>query len=63
MTDTDLKALIAPLTEEERKRLRDLLDGVANDSQSVTNPLRGSVGRYDDPFEPAVPPEDWEVLR
>lgn len=26
-------------------------------------PLRGTVIRYDDPFEPAVPEEDWEVLQ
>lgn len=27
------------------------------------NPLKGSVLRYDDPFEPAAAIEDWEVLR
>ena len=26
-------------------------------------PLRGTVIRYDDPFEPAVPVEDWEALK
>ena len=26
-------------------------------------PLRGTVIRYDDPFEPATPLEDWEVLQ
>ena len=26
------------------------------------HPLRGTVLRYDDPFEPAVPPTEWEVL-
>jgi hypothetical protein len=26
-------------------------------------PLQGTVLRYDDPFEPAVPIEDWEVLQ
>jgi hypothetical protein len=26
-------------------------------------PLRGSVLRDDDPFGPAVPPEDWEANR
>lgn len=25
-------------------------------------PLRGTVLRYDDPFEPAVPIEDWDCL-
>ncbi len=27
------------------------------------NPLKGSVLRYDDPFEPACPIDDWEALR
>ncbi len=27
------------------------------------NPLAGSVLRDDDPFGPAVPPEDWEACR
>ena len=26
-------------------------------------PLRGTVIRYDDPFEPATSAEDWEVLQ
>lgn len=26
-------------------------------------PLAGSVLKYEDPFEPAVDPDDWEVLR
>jgi hypothetical protein len=26
-------------------------------------PLRGTVLFYEDPFEPAIPVEDWEVLR
>jgi hypothetical protein len=26
-------------------------------------PLAGSVLKYDDPFEPAVDPDDWEVNR
>lgn len=28
-----------------------------------SNPLKGSVLRYDRPFDPATDPEDWEVLR
>ena len=27
----------------------------------TTNPLAGSVLRYDDPFEPAVPADEWEA--
>jgi hypothetical protein len=26
-------------------------------------PLKGTVLRYDDPFEPAVPIEDWDALQ
>lgn len=25
--------------------------------------LQGSILRYDDPFEPALSPDEWEVLR
>lgn len=25
--------------------------------------LHGTLLRYDDPFEPAAPPEDWEALK
>jgi len=27
------------------------------------NPIKGSLLKYDNPFEPACPPEDWEALR
>ena len=26
-------------------------------------PLRGSVIKYDDPFGPACPPEEWEAVK
>jgi hypothetical protein len=32
-------------------------------SESNLYPLRGTVYRYDDPFGPATPVEDWEVLQ
>ena len=32
-------------------------------SKSLFGALAGSVYRYDDPFEPAIPNEDWEVMR
>ena len=31
--------------------------------QSVLEELRNSVLRYDDPFEPLVSQDDWEVLK
>ncbi|MEG4066990.1 hypothetical protein QUA42_06490 [Microcoleus sp. Pol11C2] len=30
---------------------------------SLHYPLQGTVDRYDDPFEPTLPPEEWEVLQ
>jgi hypothetical protein len=46
-----------------------VLDDVS--SQEVANPtlderwksLQGSVIRYDDPFDSAIPLEDWDVLQ
>jgi hypothetical protein len=36
----------------------------ASPSQQTEYPLQGKQPyRYDDPFEPAVPAEDWEVLK
>jgi hypothetical protein len=32
-------------------------------SESNSYPLRGKVIRYDDPFEPAVSAEDWDVMQ
>ena len=38
--------------------------GKPSDSKdSNPYPLRGTVIRYDDPFEPTISPEDWEVLK
>ncbi|MDJ1171441.1 hypothetical protein PMG71_18575 [Roseofilum sp. BLCC_M154] len=31
--------------------------------QSKEHPLQGTVLRYDDPFEPAVVDQDWDVLK
>ena len=33
----------------------------AGEAVLARNPLHGSLVRYDDPLEPAVAPEDWEV--
>jgi hypothetical protein len=29
----------------------------------IQRPLKGTVIRYENPFEPAVPLEDWEALK
>lgn len=41
-----------PLTEEDKKLFAE-----------NPCPLRGTVSEYIDPFEPAVPPEDWEACQ
>ena len=33
----------------------------ADEAVLARNPLHGSLVWYDDPLEPAVAPEDWEV--
>ena len=45
-----------------------ILDDVALEVASPTlderwKSLQGSVTRYDDPFEPAIPLKDWDVLQ
>lgn len=32
-------------------------------TSSNLHPLKGTVTRYDDPFEPVTSPEDWEALQ
>lgn len=36
---------------------------VANQSEANLYPLRGTVLAYEDPFEPTIPLDDWEVLQ
>jgi hypothetical protein len=40
-----------------------ILESHSRPKEENPYPLRGTVIRYDEPFEPAVPPEDWEVLQ
>lgn len=35
----------------------------AEPAQPIFGSMRGSVIKYDDPFEPAASPEDWSALR
>ena len=38
-------------------------NGARPSLEKVRETLRGSVLRYEDPFGPAAPPEDWDALR
>jgi hypothetical protein len=49
-----VRVVVAELNGESAKRL---------DIQEVRRLLGGSVERFDDPFEPSIPPEDWEMLK
>jgi hypothetical protein len=59
----------ALISEEETElnvyeELDDYLSLVNRTMRNILlNLLRNKVYRYDDPFEPAVPVEDWEVLQ
>ena len=57
----DILALDAE-TEGLLKQVLDLKPGPAT-PPVPPHPLRGSVLKYDDPFAPAAPEEDWEALR
>ena len=36
---------------------------LSDSNHSAEFPLQGTVLHYDEPFEPAVAPEDWDVLK
>lgn len=40
-----------------------ILDRSSSKNITDSYPLRGTVIRYDDPFEPAASAEDWEALQ
>lgn len=40
-----------------------VLESDKGNGNSSDNPLKGTLLKYDDPFEPAAPLEDWEVLK
>lgn len=57
------RVILNDLPFEEGKQVEIIvLDSNGIETAQKLNPLKGSVLRYDDPFEPAAPIEDWEVL-
>lgn len=50
--------LAAPIPGPQRHATEQI-----KEARPIQADLRGTVYRYDDPFEPAVPPEDWEALK
>ncbi|MGQ0540626.1 MAG: hypothetical protein ACT4O9_02095 [Blastocatellia bacterium] len=58
------RVILSDLPFEEGKQVEIIvLETNGKETPPIVNPLKGSVLRYDDPFEPAAPIEDWETLR
>lgn len=55
-------AILANSRPELREKLHKFRKNQTESVIKNENPLRGSLLRYDDPFGPACPPEDWNVL-
>lgn len=51
-----------PFDEGEKVEVIVLESGQSSE-EAAENPLKGTVIKYDDPFGPAAPLEDWEALR
>jgi hypothetical protein len=47
-------------TQESSSQIK---NAVIDEAEANSYPLRGTVLHYEDPFEPAVPIEDWDVLQ
>jgi hypothetical protein len=58
-TGERVRVVVVPDASSPRRHTAEEIE----QSRAIRRSLRGSVLRYDDPFSPAVPIEDWEVLR
>lgn len=56
------RVILNDLPFEEGKQVEIIVLETNSATEAGANPLKGSVLRYDDPFEPAAPSDDWEVL-
>ncbi|MDE0408148.1 MAG: type II toxin-antitoxin system prevent-host-death family antitoxin [Alphaproteobacteria bacterium] len=52
-----------PVTITKRGKPVAILSAVPGTAPSPFGAMRGSVLGYDEPFEPAVDPSDWNALR
>ncbi len=52
INNKEVEVIILPLTNNEK-----------DPKASTEYALRGKLLKYEDPFEPAIPEEDWEVLK
>ncbi|HTK27041.1 MAG TPA: hypothetical protein VL327_10825 [Pyrinomonadaceae bacterium] len=57
------RVVLENLPFEEGEKVEIIVMEAHEEGENPENPLRGTLLKYDDPFEPAVPPEDWEALK
>ncbi len=57
MVDIIVREADGPIVSEEI----DKSDWLVEAGDLLNNPLAGSVLRYDDPFGPAIPADEWEA--
>jgi len=62
------KVVLSHLPFADGQHVRIIVDEVIEPGkrmpiQQVREMLRGSVERFDDPFEPMIPSENWEMLK
>jgi hypothetical protein len=48
---------------DEGEKVEIIISKSGAESEKNCYPLRGTVYKYENPFESAVPPEDWEALK
>ncbi len=58
------RVVLNGLPFEEGKEVEILIfETNGKQTEPKSNPLKGSVLKYDDPFEPAAAIDDWEALK
>ncbi len=65
----DGKIVLSQLPFAEGQRVRVVVSGIEGplpqrrSIQQVRELLRGGIERFDDPFEPMIPSESWEMMK
>lgn len=59
------RVVLENLPFEEGEKVEVIVLEALDEEEKTENPypLRGTLYKYEDPFEPAVPAEDWEALK
>lgn len=57
------KIVLENLPFDEGKKVEVIISEAKDKENKNPYPLRGTLYKYENPFEPTVPPEDWEALK